>query len=125
MKKNNSTNEYFVYGRKMSSMHIGLSVVATDAGGGFSIGLGGMGFVMGLSGSWLLFTGLLGAWMTGMFLILRAFSLGETSGCLTFLQQLSMDHTAHRSHVYCYFLCRKIVGGWVLCAQHRGMNFRS
>jgi SSS family solute:Na+ symporter len=33
----------------MSSWHIGLSVVA-DVGGGFSIGLGGLGFTMGLSG---------------------------------------------------------------------------
>jgi SSS family solute:Na+ symporter len=31
----------------MSSWHIGLSVVATDVGGGFSIGLGGLGFTMG------------------------------------------------------------------------------
>jgi hypothetical protein len=30
----------------MSSWHIGLSVVATDVGGGFSIGLGGLGFTM-------------------------------------------------------------------------------
>jgi len=40
----------------MGSWHIGLSVVATDVGGGFSIGLGGLGFIMGLSGSWMLFT---------------------------------------------------------------------
>jgi SSS family solute:Na+ symporter len=45
----------------MSSWHIGLSVVATDVG--FSIGLGGLGFTMGISGSWMLFTGLLGAWL--------------------------------------------------------------
>ena len=59
-KKNNSVDDYFLGGRKMSAWHIGLSVVATDVGGGFSIGLGGLGFVMGLSGSWMLFTGLLG-----------------------------------------------------------------
>ncbi len=68
-KKNKDIDEYFVGGRKMSSLHIGLSVVATDVGGGFSIGLGGLGFVMGVSGSWLLFTGLVGAWMSGIFLI--------------------------------------------------------
>jgi SSS family solute:Na+ symporter len=53
----------------MSSWHIGLSVVATDVGGGFSIGLGGLGFTMGISGSWMLFTGLLGAWFAVVFLI--------------------------------------------------------
>ena len=53
----------------MKSYHVGLSVVATDVGGGFSIGLGGLGFVMGLSGSWMLFTGLIGAWLAAVFLI--------------------------------------------------------
>jgi SSS family solute:Na+ symporter len=51
----------------MSSWHIGLSVVATDVGGVFSIGLGAW-FTMGLSGSWMLFTGLLGAWLSAVFL---------------------------------------------------------
>lgn len=55
MRKNKSNEDYFVGGRNMSAGHIGLSVVATDVGGGFSIGLGGLGFVMGLSGSWMLF----------------------------------------------------------------------
>jgi SSS family solute:Na+ symporter len=89
MKRNKSTDDYFVGGRKMSSLHIGLSVVATDVGGGFSIGLGGLGFVMGLSGSWLLFTGLIGAWMAGIFLIPRVFRLGKKQGFLTFPQLLS------------------------------------
>jgi SSS family solute:Na+ symporter len=89
MRRNKSTDDYFVGGRKMSSLHIGLSVVATDVGGGFSIGLGGLGFVMGLSGSWLLFTGLIGAWMAGIFLIPRVFRLGMANGFLTFPQLLS------------------------------------
>jgi SSS family solute:Na+ symporter len=89
MRRNNSTDDYFVGGRKMSSLHIGLSVVATDVGGGFSIGLGGLGFVMGLSGSWLLFTGLIGAWIAGIFLIPKVFSLGKAKGFLTFPQLLS------------------------------------
>jgi SSS family solute:Na+ symporter len=89
MRKNKSTDDYFVGGRKMSSLHIGLSVVATDVGGGFSIGLGGLGFVMGLSGSWLLFTGLVGAWMAGVFLIPKVFSVGKEKGFLTFPQLLS------------------------------------
>ncbi|WKN30677.1 sodium:solute symporter family protein [Porifericola rhodea] len=67
--KNEGTEDYYVGGRKMNSWHIGLSVVATDVGGGFSVGLGGLGFVMGLSGSWMLFTGLIGAWLAAVFLI--------------------------------------------------------
>ena len=70
-RKNRSTEDYYVGGRKMGATHIGLSVVATDVGGGFSIGLGGLGFVMGLSGSWMLFTGLVGAWLAAVFLIPR------------------------------------------------------
>lgn len=67
--KNETTDDYYVGGRSMSPGVIGLSVVATDVGGGFSIGLGGLGFVMGLSGSWMLFTGLIGAWLAAVFLI--------------------------------------------------------
>lgn len=89
MRRNKNTDDYFVGGRKMTSMHIGLSVVATDVGGGFSIGLGGLGFLMGLSGSWLLFTGLIGAWMAGIFLIPKVFLLGKRKGFLTFPQLLS------------------------------------
>src|SRR5690606_26297751 len=68
-RKNESADDYYVDGRKMGSMHVGLSVVATDVGGGFSIGLGGLGFIMGISGSWMLFTGLIGAWLSAVFLI--------------------------------------------------------
>lgn len=69
LRKNEGADDYYVGGRNMSSLHVGLSVVATDVGGGFSIGLGGLGFVMGISGSWMLFTGLLGAWLAAVFLI--------------------------------------------------------
>ena len=76
--------EYLVGGRNMGAAHIGLSVVATDVGGGFSIGLGGLGFVMGLSASWLLFTGLLGAWLSAVFLLPRVKALGRTLGHRSF-----------------------------------------
>lgn len=69
MRKNTGQDDYYVGGRNIGSWHIGLSVVATDVGGGFSVGLGGLGFMMGLSGSWMLFTGLLGAWMAAVWLI--------------------------------------------------------
>src|SRR5210317_1815514 len=78
LNKNKSKEDYYVGGRNMSAGHIGLSVVATDVGGGFSIGLGGLGFAMGLSGSWLLFTGLIGAWVTAVLVIPRIKALEAT-----------------------------------------------
>ena len=84
--KNKDTEDYYVGGRKMGSWHIGLSVVATDVGGGFSIGLGGLGFLMGISGSWMLFTGLIGAWLAAVLLIPRVFELSKKHQFLTFPQ---------------------------------------
>ncbi len=92
MRKNKTTDDYYVGGRKLSSLHIGLSVVATDVGGGFSIGLGGLGFTMGLSGSWLLFTGLLGAWLSGVLLIPRVSDLARRKGFLSFPQFLEYKY---------------------------------
>lgn len=86
LRKNKTTDDYYVGGRKMGSWHIGLSVVATDVGGGFSIGLGGLGFVMGLSGSWMLFTGLIGAWLSAVLLIPKISSLSRKFKWLTFPQ---------------------------------------
>jgi SSS family solute:Na+ symporter len=84
MRSNKDIDDYYVGGRKMSSGHIGLSVVATDVGGGFSIGLGGLGFAIGISGSWMLFTGLIGAWLSAYFLIPKVFKLGSKHKLFTF-----------------------------------------
>lgn len=78
--KHKSERDYFTGGGTMSSGHVGLSVVATDVGGGFSIGLGGIGFTMGLSGSWLLFTGLIGAWVSAVLLIPLVFRWQKEHG---------------------------------------------
>lgn len=86
LRKNNSKEDYYLAGRNMGPWHIGLSVVATDVGGGFSIGLGGLGFTMGLSGSWMLFTGLIGAWLAAAFLIPKVFELGRKVDLFTFPQ---------------------------------------
>ncbi|WP_266205467.1 sodium:solute symporter family protein [Pontibacter kalidii] len=86
LRKNKGAEDYYVGGRSMSSSHIGLSVVATDVGGGFSIGLGGLGFAMGLSGSWMLFTGLLGAWLAAVFLIPKVKSNPAFANFFTFPQ---------------------------------------
>lgn len=82
--RNVGVEDYYVGGRNMSRWHIGLSVVATDVGGGFSIGLGGLGFLIGIAGSWMLFTGLLGAWLSAVFLIPRIKRLSDKKKFFTF-----------------------------------------
>jgi len=86
LKKNKSTEDYFISDKSISGWHIGLSVVSTDVGGGFSIGLGGLGFVMGLSGSWMLFTGLIGAWVSAVILIPKVYKIGLEKQMTTFPQ---------------------------------------
>ncbi|MGK0317064.1 MAG: SSS family solute:Na+ symporter [Saprospiraceae bacterium] len=86
LKKNKNQDDYYVGGRNMGAGHVGLSVVATDVGGGFSIGLGGLGFTMGLSGSWMLFTGLVGAWLAAVLLIPKISVLSKQENLLTFPQ---------------------------------------
>lgn len=86
MRKNKNADDYYVGGRSMGSLHVGLSVVATDVGGGFSVGLGGLGFTMGLSGSWMLFTGLIGAWLSAVVLIPKVSKLSKKVKLFTFPQ---------------------------------------
>ena len=83
-RKNQNKEDYYVGGRNIPASHVGLSIVATDVGGGFSIGLGGLGFVMGLAGSWLLFTGLVGAWLAAVLIIPRIKKIDAKHGMLTF-----------------------------------------
>ncbi len=87
--KNKNVDDYYVGGRSMGSWHIGLSVVATDVGGGFSIGLGGLGFAIGLSGSWMLFSGLIGAWLSAVILIPTITKLSKRFKFFTFPQIFS------------------------------------
>ncbi|MCJ7802922.1 MAG: sodium:solute symporter family protein, partial [Candidatus Marinimicrobia bacterium] len=89
LKRNKSQEDYYVGGREMTSLHIGLSVVATDVGGGFSIGLGGLGFLIGLSGSWMLFTGIIGAWISAIVLIPQIYPLAKKHNFLSFPEVLN------------------------------------
>jgi SSS family solute:Na+ symporter len=82
--RNENREDYYVGGRSIHATHVGLSIVATDVGGGFSIGLGGVGFAMGLSGSWLLFTGLVGAWLCAVFIIPRIKKLDAEHSFMTY-----------------------------------------
>ncbi|HNT67070.1 MAG TPA: sodium:solute symporter family protein [bacterium] len=83
-RKNENREDYYVGGREISATHVGLSIVATDVGGGFSIGLGGLGFLMGVSGSWLLFSGLVGAWMAAVLIIPKIKHNDRKLGLLTY-----------------------------------------
>jgi SSS family solute:Na+ symporter len=85
-RRNKNIEDYYIGGRSMGSWHIGLSVVATDVGGGFSIGLGGLGYIIGLAGSWMLFTGLIGAWLSAVLLIPVIHRLSEKKKFFTFPQ---------------------------------------
>lgn len=95
MRQNKTPEDYYVGGRNMSSWHVGLSVVATDVGGGFSIALGGLGFTMGLSGSWMLFTGLIGAWLSAVLLIPKIKQLSTDFRILTFPQIFARHYGAN------------------------------
>ncbi|MCW8798255.1 MAG: sodium:solute symporter family protein [Prosthecochloris sp.] len=81
---NKGEEDYFVGNRNMKPSHVGLSIVATDVGGGFSIGLGGAGFLMGLSGAWLLFTGLVGAWLSAILVIPKIKKIDRAHGLMTY-----------------------------------------
>lgn len=83
-RKNTDREDYYVGSRSIKAHHVGLSIVATDVGGGFSIGLGGLGFVMGLAGSWLLFTGLIGAWLTAVLIIPKIKKLDKKHNMFTY-----------------------------------------
>lgn len=104
-RRNQDLDDYYVGGRKMSPYHVGLSIVATDVGGGFSIGLGGLGFTMGLAGSWLLFTGLVGAWLSAVLIIPRLKALDTKHRMLTY-----PDFLRHRYGEKVAFLAAVISG---------------
>lgn len=93
-RKNTSKEDYYVASRGLKPWHVGLSVVATDVGGGFSIGLGGLGYAIGISGSWLLFTGLIGAWLSAVLIIPRIKPLEKLHNFYTFPDFLRIKYGA-------------------------------
>ncbi len=48
------TESFLAGGRSMNLVQTTASTAATDLGGGFSIAMGGLGFTLGISGSWLI-----------------------------------------------------------------------
>lgn len=104
-RRNNSEEDYYVGNRDINPYHVGLSIVATDVGGGFSIGLGGAGFLMGLSGSWLLFTGLVGAWLSAVLVIPKIKKIDRQKGFMTY-----PDFLRHRYNNHVAFTAALISG---------------
>jgi SSS family solute:Na+ symporter len=101
--RNKDREDYYVGGRSVNPYYVGLSLVATDVGGGFSIGLGGVGFAMGLSGSWLLFTGLVGAWLCAVFIIPKIKKLDAEHSFMTYPDFLQFRYNSRVAVVAAIF----------------------
>ena len=98
-RQNKNLEDYYVGSRSISPTHVGISIVATDVGGGFSIGLGGLGFAMGLSGSWLLFTGLIGAWLSAVFIIPIIKKVDQKHSMLTYPDFLVLKYDRRVAYI--------------------------
>jgi len=130
-RRQSRVDEYFVGDRKMSAGHLGFSVVATDVGGGFSIGLGGLGFTMGVAGSWMLFTGLIGAWLSAVIMIPRVKAWGDKFSFLTYPEFLEKRFDSRTRLLaalvsgigYAGFVGSQIQAGAKLCAGVMDLNF--
>ena len=60
-------DEFFVAGRKGSSLFITGSLLATIVGGSATVGMAGLGFTRGLTGAWWLLVGTIGLVVLGIF----------------------------------------------------------
>jgi SSS family solute:Na+ symporter len=61
-------DDFFVAGRKGSSLFITGSLLATIVGGSATVGMAGLGFTQGLTGAWWLLVGSIGLIILGLFL---------------------------------------------------------
>lgn len=66
-KKAGETDNFFVAGRKGSTLFITGSLLATVIGGSATVGMAGLGFQRGLTGSWWLLVGTIGLFVLGLF----------------------------------------------------------
>ena len=64
-------DDFFVAGRKGSSLFITGSLLATIIGGSATVGMAGLGFTQGLTGAWWLLVGSIGLICLGLFLAKR------------------------------------------------------
>jgi len=66
-RKAKGADDFFVAGRKGTSVFIVGSLIATIVGGSATIGMAGMGFSLGLNGAWWLLSGSIGLIALGIF----------------------------------------------------------
>ena len=66
-KKARGIDNFFVAGRKGSSLFITGSLLATIVGGSATVGMAGLGFTQGLTGAWWLLVGSIGLVVLGLF----------------------------------------------------------
>ena len=66
-KKARGVDDFFVAGRKGSSLFITGSLLATIVGGSATVGMAGLGFTQGLTGAWWLLVGSIGLVVLGLF----------------------------------------------------------
>jgi len=69
-------DDFFVAGRKGSSLFITGSLLATIIGGSATVGMAGLGFSQGLTGAWWLLVGSIGLVILGLFLAKKARRFG-------------------------------------------------
>ncbi len=67
-RKARGADDFFVAGRKGSSLFITGSLLATIVGGSATVGMAGLGFSRGLTGAWWLLVGAVGLVVLGLFL---------------------------------------------------------
>ncbi|MFC1943138.1 sodium:solute symporter family protein, partial [Chloroflexota bacterium] len=66
-RKARGADDFFVAGRKGSSLFITGSLLATIIGGSATVGMAGLGFTRGLTGAWWLLVGSIGLVVLGLF----------------------------------------------------------
>ncbi|MFC2002260.1 sodium:solute symporter [Chloroflexota bacterium] len=66
-RKTKKVDDFFVAGRKSSSLFVTGSLLATIIGGSATVGMAGLGFKQGLTGAWWLLVGSIGLVFLGLF----------------------------------------------------------
>ena len=75
-------DDFFVAGRKGSTLFITGSLLATIVGGSATVGMAGLGFTQGLTGVWWLLVGSIGLAVLGFFLEYKAKNKDYINGIL-------------------------------------------
>jgi len=75
-KKAKDTQNFFVMGRKGSTLYISMSLFATMIGASATLGMAGLGYSRGLTGMWWLLPGTIGLLILGIFFAKKVRSTG-------------------------------------------------